>query len=63
LCTLVEVNGDRTFTVITDGLDRPTSLEFIGNTAHTVTLIWQAGSPERRGCLPLPGRLMRRNEA
>src|SRR5438876_4756743 len=30
---LVKVNGVGTFTVITDGLDRPTSLEFIGNTA------------------------------
>jgi hypothetical protein len=41
---LVEVNGDGTFTVITDGLDRPTSLEFIGNTAYVVTLggeIWK----------------------
>jgi hypothetical protein len=41
---LVEVNGDGTFTVITDGLDRPTSLEFIGNTAYIVTLtgeIWK----------------------
>jgi hypothetical protein len=41
---LVKVNGDRTFTVITDGLDRPTSLEFIGNTAYVVTLtgeIWK----------------------
>jgi DNA/RNA endonuclease YhcR with UshA esterase domain len=40
---LVKVNGDGTFTVITDGLDRPTSLEFIGNTAYVVTLtgeIW-----------------------
>src|SRR5438093_8499002 len=35
---LVKVNGDGTFTVITDGLDRPTSLEFIGNTAYVVTL-------------------------
>jgi sugar lactone lactonase YvrE len=42
--SLVEVNGDGTFTVITDGLDRPTSLEFIGNTAYVVTLpgeIWK----------------------
>ena len=31
---LVEVNGDGTFTVITDGLDQPTSLEFIGHTAY-----------------------------
>jgi len=41
---LVEVNGDGTFTIITDGLDRPTSLEFIGNTAYVVTFsgeIWQ----------------------
>jgi hypothetical protein len=36
---LVKVNGDGTFTVITNGLDRPTSLEFIGNTAYVVTLI------------------------
>jgi hypothetical protein len=41
---LVEVNEDGTFTVIIDGLDRPTSLEFIGNTAYVVTLtgeIWK----------------------
>src|SRR5438094_3239917 len=41
---LVKVNVDGTFTVITDGLDRPTSLEFIGNTAYFVTLtgeIWK----------------------
>jgi hypothetical protein len=41
---LVKVNGNGTFTVIMDGLDRPTSLEFIGNTAYFVTLtgeIWK----------------------
>jgi hypothetical protein len=41
---LVKVNGDGTFTVIMGGLDRPTSLEFIGNTAYFVTLtgeIWK----------------------
>jgi sugar lactone lactonase YvrE len=41
---LVKVNGNGTFTVITDKLDRPTSLEFIGNTAYVVTLdgeIWK----------------------
>jgi sugar lactone lactonase YvrE len=41
---LVEVNRDGTFTVVIDGLDRPTSLEFIGNTAYVVTLtgeIWK----------------------
>lgn len=35
---LMEVSGDSTFTVITSGLDRPTSLELIGNTAYVVTL-------------------------
>jgi hypothetical protein len=42
--SLVEVNKDGTFTVITEDLDRPTSLEFIGNTAYVVTLtgeIWK----------------------
>jgi hypothetical protein len=42
--SLVKVNGDGTFTIITDGLDRPTSLEFIGDTAYVVTLtgeIWR----------------------
>jgi hypothetical protein len=41
---LVKVNGDGTFTVVTDGLNRPTSLEFIGTTAYVVTLggeIWK----------------------
>ena len=41
--SLVRVNADGTFTFITDGLDRPTSLEFIKNTAYIVTLtgeIW-----------------------
>jgi sugar lactone lactonase YvrE len=49
---LVKVNGDGTFTVVSGGLDRPTSLEFIGNTAYVVTLtgeIWRiadiAGPP------------------
>jgi hypothetical protein len=41
---LVKVNGDGTFTVIIDGLNQPTSLEFIGHTAYVVTLtgeIWK----------------------
>jgi hypothetical protein len=41
---LVEVNGNGTFSVITDGLNLPTSLEFIGNTAYVVSLageIWK----------------------
>jgi len=41
--SLVQVNEDGTFTEVIDGLDRPTSLEFIGNSAYVVTLggeIW-----------------------
>jgi hypothetical protein len=42
--SLVKVNEDGTFSVIADGLDRPTSMEFIQNTAYVVTLageIWK----------------------
>jgi hypothetical protein len=35
---LVKVNPDGTFTVVLDGLNQPTSFEFIGNTAYVVTL-------------------------
>lgn len=41
--SLVQVNTDGTVTTVADGLDRPTSLEFIGNTAYIITLtgeIW-----------------------
>jgi hypothetical protein len=41
---LVEVNDDGSMSVIADQLDRPTSLEFIGNDAYVVTLtgeIWK----------------------
>jgi hypothetical protein len=38
---LVQAKQDGTFTVITSGLDRPTSLEFIGNSAYVVTLTGQ----------------------
>lgn len=41
--SLVRVNKDGTFKVITENLNLPTSLEFIGNTAYIVTLtgeIW-----------------------
>lgn len=40
---LVRVEGDGTFSMIMEGLDRPTSLELIGTTAYVVTLtgeIW-----------------------
>jgi hypothetical protein len=36
--SLMRVNHDGTFTSVVDGLDRPTSLEFIGNTAFVITL-------------------------
>jgi hypothetical protein len=42
--SLVEVNSDGSFTVIADGLNQPTSMEFIGNTAYIVTLggeVWK----------------------
>jgi sugar lactone lactonase YvrE len=42
--SLVKVNGDGTFTTVFDGLDRPTSLELIGNTAYVVTFggeVWR----------------------
>ncbi len=41
---LVRANGDGTFSVVTEPLDRPTSLEFIGNRAYVVNLtgeIWK----------------------
>jgi hypothetical protein len=41
---LLRVDGNGTFTTITAGLDRPTSLEIIGNTAYVVTLtgeVWR----------------------
>ncbi len=53
--SLLRVNADGTFSVIADELDRPTSLEIIGNTAYIVTLggeIWTidniAGPPYGR---------------
>jgi hypothetical protein len=41
---LVEVNSNGTFTVILDELDRPTSLDFIKDSAYIVTLtgeVWR----------------------
>jgi hypothetical protein len=53
--SLVRVNADGTFSVIANGLDRPTSLEIIGNTAYIITLtgdVWTidniAGPPYGR---------------
>lgn len=41
---LLEVNGDGTLTAVVEGLNQPTSMEFLGNTAYVVTLtgeIWK----------------------
>jgi hypothetical protein len=50
---LVAVNGEGTFTVVTDSLDRPTSLEFIGNTAYVTTLGGEFWKIEGVSCPPL----------
>ena len=47
---LVKVNRDGTFTVITEPLDRPTSLEFIGNTAYVVNLTGEIWKIDRVRC-------------
>src|SRR5438270_2017365 len=49
---LVKVNGDGTFTVITDSLDQPTSLEFIGNSAYVVTLAGEIWKIDDVSCPP-----------
>ncbi len=41
---LLEVNEDGSLTVVASGLNQPTSVEFIGNTAYVITLggeIWK----------------------
>ena len=48
--SLVKVNPNGTFTVITTGLNQPTSLEIIGNDAYVVTLggeIWKIENATR----------------
>jgi len=49
---LVEVNADGTFIVIIDGLNQPTSLEFIGNTAYVVTLTGEILKIDGVSCPP-----------
>jgi len=49
---LVKVNGDGTFTDIMDGLNQPTSLEFIGNTAYVVTLTGEIWKIDGVSCPP-----------
>ena len=46
--SLVKVNGDGSFSVVFDGLDRPSSVELIKNTAYVITLtgeIWKIENP------------------
>jgi hypothetical protein len=50
--SLVKVNEDGTFTFITDGLDQPTSLEFIGNAAYFVTLMGEIWRIDGVSCPP-----------
>jgi len=45
--SLVMVNPDGTFTTIADELDRPTSMEFIRNTAYIITLTGEVWSIEK----------------
>ena len=44
--SLLRVNDDGTFTTVADELDRPTSLEFINNTAYVVTLTGEVWTVE-----------------
>jgi hypothetical protein len=46
----VKVDGDGGFTVVTDHLDRPTSLEFIGNTAYVTSLAGEVWKIEDVSC-------------
>jgi hypothetical protein len=49
---LVKVNDDGGFTVVTDQLDRPTSFQFIGNTAYFVSLAGEVWKIDDVSCLP-----------
>jgi hypothetical protein len=49
---LVKVNEDGMFTVIMGGLNQPTSLEFIGNTAYFVTLTGEIWKIDGVSCRP-----------
>jgi len=52
---LVRVNGDGTFTVVRDVLDRPTSLEFIRDSAYVVTLTGEIWKIDGALCPPYGG--------
>jgi hypothetical protein len=48
----MQVNGDGTLTTVADGLDRPTSVEIIKNTAYVVTLGGEVWKIDNIGGLP-----------
>jgi len=48
--SLVKVDGDGGFTVVIEHLDRPTSLEFIGNTAYITSLAGEVWKIEDVSC-------------
>ena len=48
----MKVNGNGFFTVVAHGLNRPTSLEFIRNTAYVVTLTGEIWKVEGVRCRP-----------
>jgi hypothetical protein len=50
--SLVQVNANGTFTVVLEELDRPTSLDFIGNTAYVVNLAGEIWKIEHVGTPP-----------
>lgn len=54
---LVKVSRDGSFTVVTGGLNQPTSLEFVGNTAYVVTLGGEIWKIEGVSSLPYGGTL------
>jgi len=49
---LVQANRDGAFSAVTSGLDRPSSLEFIGNTAYVVTLTGEILKIDGVSCPP-----------
>ena len=53
--SLVMVNGNGTFTTVIEGLDRPTSMDFIGNTAFVVSLTGEVWKVENVSGPPFGG--------
>lgn len=50
--SLLQVNDDGTFTTVIEGLDRPTSMEFVKNTAYIVTLTGEIWTVENAASAP-----------